>query len=314
MAQAGHSRIFRRAWPFACQVLSAYVCVEYNFRFDCKNLPIQAMIKKRCVISLGIPAKHQSQNRPKTLTQDFVRGLMRIERRLRELDFDGDFIYWDQDYPKGSPPVEEVDFAFKPFCLDEARSMGYTQVLWVDSSILIKEPLDPLFRLLEEQGYLIFDGFHSVGEYCKDEALATLEIEREESFELPSCSASVLGLNLEDQRSLRFLQRWKDLAADGITFMGPKWSGVRGWPRTASQDPRVKGHRHDQLAASVIALKLGMDQWAPHDIFSKYFDNERELVRQYQDNLPNPLQDFKALLRKVRSRLGALLRRTILKG
>lgn len=143
----------------------------------------------------------------------------------------------------------------------------------------IKEPLDPLFRIIEDQGYLIPEGTHSVGEFCKDEALVTLGIGREESFEMPSCWSCVLGLNLEDPRSVRFLERWKELAADGMTFVGPKWSGVNGWPRTASQDPRVKGHRTDQLAASVIALKLGMDQWMPRDVFNQYFHNERALVR-----------------------------------
>lgn len=84
------------------------------------------MQKQRCVISLGIPAYGSSQNKPKASFQDFSRGLKRIEQRLHDLNFDGDFIYWDRHYPKGSPTVEQAGRACKPFCFDEVRSKGYT--------------------------------------------------------------------------------------------------------------------------------------------------------------------------------------------
>ncbi len=71
---------------------------------------------------------------------------------------------------------------------------------------------------------------------------------------------------------------------DNITFPDPtKWSGVFGWPRTGSQDPRVKRHRHDQTAAGVIALKLGMDQWKPKQFFDEFFEIERSFVRKFQE-------------------------------
>ena len=143
----------------------------------------------------------------------------------------------------------------------------------------IKRPIDVLFEFIKQDGYLIFKGGHSIGEYCKEPSLATLGIGREESFAMPPCSASVIGLDLTNHRSLRFLSRWRELAGDQVTFPGPKWSGVGNWPRTASSDPRVKGHRSDQLAASVLALRLGMDQWRSNRLFDKYFENDRAYVR-----------------------------------
>lgn len=241
---------------------------------------------RRCVISLGVNSRQRS-DRPAAVFQDFSRGLARIQQDLLKFDFQGDFITWDQHYPEGSPTQEEAHGAFKPFCFHAAQQSGYQQILWMDASVQIRQPLEPLFEWIQQEGYLIFQESHSVGEYCKDEALEPLGITREESFQLPSCWSCVLGLDLSHPRSTEFLRHWKERAADGVTFPGPKWSGVMGWPRTASQDPRVKGHR-EQTVASVIALQLGMDQWKSQAVFREFFHVERDFVRKYREEYPDP--------------------------
>ncbi len=39
-----------------------------------------------------------------------------------------------------------------------------------------------------------------------------------------------------------------------------------------SADPRVRGHRHDQTAASIIAWQLGMDRVTAHDTYFQYYE------------------------------------------
>ena len=235
-----------------------------------------------CVISLGINGPPPS-NHPKVSFQDFPRGIKRIRENLNKYHFKGEFIAWETVYPEGSPIQQHAPYAFKPFCFYEAHTLGYQLILWMDASIIVKQPIERLFEIIEEDGYLIFQEDHSLGQFCKDDALEPLGITREESFTMPSAWSCVVGLNLADQRSMEFLRQWKEKACDGITFSGPKWSGVRGWPRTASQDPRVNGHRYDQTAASVIALKLGMDRWKSKELFHKFFEDDRVFVRKLQE-------------------------------
>lgn len=230
------------------------------------------ILSTRAVISLGVDSPPPS-NHP-WLRRTFSVGLARIESALRRDRFSGGYIYWDRGYPAGCPPHSQSPFAFKPFCFQEARRLGYEQVLWLDAAVEIKQPLEPLFAIIERNGYLMFTESHSVGEYCKDEALAGLGITREESFAMPSCWACVVGLNLADARAAEFLRRWQGLAVDGVTFPGAKFSGHKGWPRTASEDPRVKGHRHDQIAASVVALGLDMRDWRSKDFFAAFFHKD----------------------------------------
>lgn len=239
-------------------------------------------IKNRCVISLGINGQIP-EDHPKILYQNFPKGIANIRKDLKKNGFRGDFLSWDKNFPSGSPLQKDAHGAFKPFCFYEAKKLGYGIVLWLDASIRILKPIAPIFKIIRENGYIIFQEGHSVGEYCKDDALEPLGITRDESFNLPSCWSCVLGLNLNNKRSLSFLNEWKKRAIDNVTFPGPKWSGVYGWPKIASQDPRVKGHRYDQTAASVIAYKLGMDKWKTKSFFSEYFKNDRKSVRRMDE-------------------------------
>jgi hypothetical protein len=75
--------------------------------------------------------------------------------------------------------------------------------------------------------------------------------------------------------SSSFLADWQRFALDGVTFPGPKWSGLHGYPRTASADERVKGHRYDQTVASVIAIRRNMNEWFSKTTFEEYFYNDR---------------------------------------
>lgn len=239
-------------------------------------------VDSMCVITLGINGPIPN-NHPRVTFQDFPAGIARIRAGLEMYGFTGSILTWEKDFPIGSPTQQQAHGAFKPFCFYEAAEAGHNLVLWFDASIRIKQPIEPLFETIREKGYLICQEKHTVGEYCTDAALRTLEITREEALRMPSCRSGVLGLNLSNQRSSEFLSQWRDRALDGVTFPGPKWSGVLGWPRTASDDPRVKGHRCDQTAASVIALKLGMNEWMDEESFSTYFDVDRQSVRRLQE-------------------------------
>ena len=237
-----------------------------------------------CVITVGIDSP-SPKDHPVILHANYADGIKRLKDTLAKTSFCGDVIAWDNTYPEGSPSHVESPFAFKPYAFLNAAAANYDNILWLDCSICVLQPLDSLFAAVVRNGHVLFHNYHSVGEYCKDDALAPLGITRDESFKMPSCNAAALGLNLNDGRSRTFLNRWAELAIDGITFPGPKHSGVNGWPRTASLDPRVKGHRYDQTAASVIALKLGMHSWHSKQEFRSYFLNDRKYVRQLKEKI-----------------------------
>jgi len=216
---------------------------------------------KRCVISLGTGKK------------TFTDCLKRLEESLRRVGFEGDFLCWSDELPPGAPSHFEAPFGFKPFCFMEAGKLGYEQALWMDSALVAIRPLEPSFKILEEKGYLIFANNYGamMGEWSSDEALRLNNITREEALKIPEVPCSAIGLNLQNPLANKFLEMWHQKAIDGITFRGVKekitnWEDYYdiAWNKTGrvSKDTRVRGHRHDQPAAGIIAHQLGMTPFA----------------------------------------------------
>ncbi|MFH1403037.1 MAG: hypothetical protein ABIH11_02075 [Candidatus Altiarchaeota archaeon] len=238
---------------------------------------------KKCVISLGINTPDLPGFPPK-VRQDFPKGIKRIRERLDELGFNGDFIGWDKDYPPESPSFEQVPYGSKPFCFKEAYNRGYELVLWVDSSIYLKKSPEPFFDIIRERGYLLINEYHSLGEYCSDDALKTFNISRKESFSIRSCWSGVVGLNLSKEKPFELMSEWCEKAVDGVSFHGARWSGIMGFPVTVSKDPRVKGHRHDQAVLSILAHRLGLTDWMKLKYAEKFLFDDRSYVRKYDES------------------------------
>jgi hypothetical protein len=177
------------------------------------------------------------------------------------------FIAWGAELPPGSPSHQEKQFAFKFHAIREALRMGYSTILWADSSIIPLRPLTPLWELIEAEGYWFSMNLPwgktnippwSTGAWTCDAALEPLGITREESFQIPHVIGTAFGLNLRFPIAQQFLKSYGELA-EGTAFCGPTVNNHG----EASADRRVLGHRHDQTAASVLAYRLGMKLTTP---------------------------------------------------
>lgn len=216
---------------------------------------------QRCVISLGIGRK------------GFTHSLKRLEESLCRVGFQGDFLGWNDELPAGSPTHFEAPMAFKTFCFLEAKRRGYRQILWIDSVIVALRSLEPIFRMINSNGYVTFRNNYGqfIGQWSSDEVLEWHGIKREEAMLMPETPTSVIGFNMENERSREFLDRWHGMTTDGLTCRGTRTPITCAeeyyaitWNRDQciSKDPRVKGHRHDQTAAGIIAHQLGMPPYA----------------------------------------------------
>lgn len=215
------------------------------------------MATRQCIISLA------------TARSDYARGLARLKRSLGRVGYRGEVLLWPSgSFPSGCPGHLEVPFAFKPFCFAEAARRGAESVLWLDASAVAIRPLDPIFERLESRGYVIFaNGSLILGEWASDVALEELGVSRDDAFEMREVRGNVLGLNLTDPTAAAFLRAWLEAAKAEVAFRGTRES-LTSWDDFAavksnrsqrvSAHPRVRGHRHDQTVAGVLAHRLGM--------------------------------------------------------
>ena len=214
-------------------------------------------MKDYCIVSFG-------------KGHNFERGLERLKNRCDELDIP--FVGFN-NYPDGCPTHQESPFAFKFFCIREVLKQGYKKILWLDTSVIIKGDISDIYDSITKKGYF-FIHIHDLGTYCHDKALKTLGITREESFKMNCLQGTNFGLNFEFDCVRKFFHDMMLLAVDGITFPGPHNNNEH----KASKDHRVRGHRHDQTAMSVVSIRNGMNHWTMGGE-GPWFIHDREFVK-----------------------------------
>jgi hypothetical protein len=197
-------------------------------------------------------------------------------------------IGWTDELPRGCPAHTERPYAFKAYALKQTyEDYGHETLLWCDACMIPgARPLDELWEYIEEHGVWFAKNGYSNYEWTADSAypdlfpgpLATVPTGMDERRKLnrtiPHVVATAFGISLKHDKGRAFLDEYFRLASETEAFCGPWINGpLSGDPsnhhRMAPCGPAdVRGHRHDQTAASVIAWRLGVPLTECPEFFS----------------------------------------------
>lgn len=196
---------------------------------------------KRCVVTVGAG-------------QRFPLGVRRLEAGLAANGFDGESRMFT-DYPPGCPTHKQIPYGFKPWVMEQARRDGFDQVLWIDADCVPVRPLDGLFNELALEGAILPYSPQRIWQWCSDACAKQMGIPWNKLRGLcPSIWSCVMGLDFRHDTANEFLDQWLAYSRDGVSFHG-SWRNDHG---EASVHPEVKGHRHDQTVATILAFRLGL--------------------------------------------------------
>lgn len=227
-------------------------------------------------------------------TEHYRRGQARLVKAVQELDPAATFGLWN-GVPHGSPEHHETNYAFKAHALKAMAQTGAT-LLWCDSSIVPIASLETIWEKIEADGVWIpLNSSQPPVNYLwtADSAYADLFVRhakasdeefmrdmRELNKQIPHCATTAFGISLAHQNGGWFLDQFTRYAATRA-FHGP-WINALNVEQMARHPnayhnlarcsacgpPEVKGHRHDQTAASVIAWSLGIVPTVQPDLFA----------------------------------------------
>lgn len=232
-------------------------------------------------------------------SDSWVTGQNRLRKLLPQyLGAAADLHFYTNQLPPDCPPHrllgwfggnhrEQVPYAFKAFALKEA-SRDADLLLWCDACMVPVRDMTPLWERIERDGYWMGRNGFSNYEWTADSTYPDLfapEIEngaeylgaglRELNRTIPHVVATAFGINVRHPKGKAFLDGYYRLASETRAFIGPWWNTAYkdGYPpndrRVGVCGPNdVRGHRHDQTAASVIAWRLGFELTAPPEVFS----------------------------------------------
>lgn len=182
----------------------------------------------------------------------YVEGQLRLWYSLEDRGENATRLFWKDRYPPGSPSHEEAPYAFKVYAFQRARELGFDQAIWLDASCWALRDLGELWAQVDADGYYLEPDGHTTGEWISDHALGLLGLNRDEAMGIPLIEGKCVGLDLQDETAVAFLDVWRRLADEG-GFHGP-WTN----DGSASADPRCRGHRHDIACASPLAWSFGL--------------------------------------------------------
>lgn len=206
----------------------------------------------RCVVNVAIGGRNQ---------QKYIIGQERLRNQLA-----GETLrFYTNGYPVGCPEHQNIPFAFKAYALKEASAYA-TTLLWCDSCIVLgPRKLEELWEKIETDGYWIARNGFTNYEWTAEKAYSALNVTPQENKAIDHVIATAFGIDTRSVIGLRFLGEYFRLA-NTHAFHGPitnsNFPGARYTGNMAKCAPcgpmDVRGHRHDQTAASVIAWRLGM--------------------------------------------------------
>lgn len=190
--------------------------------------------------------------------KNYTRGQQRIKQTLEELGYKGHFFYRTGGWPdleSGSLKTAHLVYTFKPAMMREAARMGYKKVLWLDCSIIPVTDLENIFQIIEEKGLFVFGGYHPIGPYTSEACCSSFGIDFQSTFDLPTFSSGIFGLDLTSKLGKRVLHEWS---------------------KAARSEVRWVTSRPDQSCLSIILHLLGVDFWVDRRLRANSINQQKD--------------------------------------
>ena len=121
-------------------------------------------MKENCIVTLGVG-------------KNYPRGVERLRKCVAELAINCDFV-GHTSFPPNIPTHKKIPYSFKFFLIKEMLKKGYRRVIWIDVSFVPLNNLEMLWTHLDQYGYIVYEGTHSLGPYTSDECMKVFDLNR----------------------------------------------------------------------------------------------------------------------------------------
>lgn len=188
----------------------------------------------------------------------FAKNAVPFQIQIRKNSPSIDVFVFSNEEEIGAPPHIYNPYSFKVYAIEAVRNKGYEIVLWCDSILRLVRPLETIIPEVERAGVYLAEDIWKIGMFANDKALDYFGMTRDQAMEIPAIWACFMGFDFKNPVTHEFMRRWKKASLDGI-FAGCYHNN----DKTESQDPRCKGHRHDQTCAEIISHQMGIPRSLP---------------------------------------------------
>ncbi len=167
--------------------------------------------------------------------------LKKLLKEIEDCGFSGHVLVRIGGFPNtefGGMKICHVPYSFKVAFLQEAKRLGFKEILWIDLAIHPLNDFETVFSEIQSKGYF----FTNVGTLWDNSpthlpnAAKVLNINPDQYSQIPHISSSMIGLNMENMQAIELLETWYRETEKVYPY-------ITWWP--------------EELSLSVIAWRLG---------------------------------------------------------
>lgn len=174
-------------------------------------------------------------------------GQRRLNASLDNVGYTGLREFYVGEESVVAPLHKDANYVFKAHAVNRTKG---DMMLWCDASTWAVRDLEPIWQAIEEDGYVFFQHGHKIGTWTNDCTLDAFNWTRDQAMQREMLSSGIWGVDLR-----RYIGRALHSGFfNGQSYFHGAWNNDA---RTESQDPRCKGHRHDQSILSILAWEYG---------------------------------------------------------
>jgi hypothetical protein len=188
----------------------------------------------------------------------------RLHKSLQAIHPEAKHLAWTDAYPPGSRLHKESLYGFKPHAVQYALEQGYKKIIWLDTAIILQQPVDYYWSLVGKYGVLAAKDDNALSKCIGQKALDYFGNPPLEGMHLVGGSIYVFDFNLP--LCHRIFNRWLIAEEDGI--FGSQAEQSSG---------KINSHRHDESCMAMSLYKSG-SQPVPCDLMM-YNQGENSIVR-----------------------------------
>lgn len=222
--------------------------------------------------------------------ENYPKSQLRMIRSCVNANWRGDYLIrtldgWVDKYDgveiiQGSYPVTkkygksynhaEAPFQFKPYIVQEAIENGYNQIIWADSTIIMKLNPKPLLNYAKKHGVCAFHNLgHPLYKYTTDLQQQRLGISDKELKKAKQIMACIIIFDIDNRKGLEIFEDWIAASRDGVSFQNGYGSEREGFEATRHDQTVISGLLH---LYKVPLLPYGGLRYALHENSKEYPD------------------------------------------
>jgi hypothetical protein len=198
----------------------------------------------------------------------YSRGQKRLIASLRSHGYEGDILTFDNVKINEHHDVNHP-YTMKAAAFVEAIKKGYSNILWLDCSILATRDITPFFQLIREESAYFWQSGWRLSDSATDKDLEYAGFTRDQAEQMIECASGIVGLDMTNRDARRLF----------YTFLDANDHGVCSTSRlhaNQSKDPRFKWGRQDQTAFTIAFHKTGFTRMYEAGQYSSYWEKDKK--------------------------------------